>query len=58
MRGANEPLWVLDNKLILQAANAVKAATVGAGTSLLCTGTVYIIGRDPGSDDILNRGIN
>lgn len=42
----------------LQAANAVNAAELAAGNSFDNTGTVYITGNDPDTDEILNLGIN
>ncbi len=54
--GANEPECVRVHVCILQSANAVNAAGVGAGIKCDCTGTVYITGKVPGADEILNLG--
>lgn len=54
--GAYEPEGVRVHVCILQSANAVNAAGVGAGIICDCTGTVYITGKVPGVDEILNLG--
>lgn len=52
------PENVLVNCLIRQFANAVKAAGVAAGTTLLDNGTEYITGSVPGMELKLYRGMS
>lgn len=56
--GVNVPRTVVVTGCTVHAAKAVKAAEEAAGRSLDITGTVYITGKFPDIDEILNLGIN